>query len=148
MLASRKRPSPLLLAFTLVVLVLIYHSSNADRIYQQWSLSYESRPAKLPANSTLGFGAVVAVSRDDSRRRHSLIQAANVTDFDLSIPHQPDWTEGDIQRFIDGQSDAQRGSILAWLGHHNALKWYPHLTSAAFRLRRLTTPVKVPCFWP
>jgi hypothetical protein len=124
MLASRKRPSPLLFAFTLVVFVLIYHSSNnADRIYQQWSTSYESRPTKLPANSTLGFGAVVAVSREDSERRHSLIQAANVTEFDLTIPQQPDWTEGDLETFIDGQSNAQRGSTLAWLGHRNALQW-------------------------
>lgn len=123
MLASRKRPSPLLLAFTLVVLVLVYHSSNADRIYQQWSFSFESRPAKLPANSTLGFGAVIAVSKEDSRRRHALIQAANVTELDLTIPHQPDWTEGDVESFTNGQSNALRGSILAWLGHHNALRW-------------------------
>tara|TARA_R110002003_G_scaffold235_9_gene17032 strand:+ start:21720 stop:22091 length:372 start_codon:yes stop_codon:yes gene_type:complete len=123
MLASRKRPAPLLLALTLVVIVLFYHSSDADRIYQQWSSSFESRPLKLVANRTLGFGAVVVVSREGSDRRHALVQAANVTDFDLTIPKQPDWTEGDLQRFIDGQENAQRGSILAWLGHHNALRW-------------------------
>jgi hypothetical protein len=122
MLASRKRPTPLLLALTLLLIVLFYHSSNADRIYQQWSSSYEPRPAKLLANSTLGFGAIVVVSRQGSHRRHSLVQAANVTDIDLTIPQQPVWTEGDLQRFIDGQDNAQRGSILAWLGHHNALR--------------------------
>ncbi|KAH7068207.1 hypothetical protein BKA63DRAFT_109415 [Paraphoma chrysanthemicola] len=124
MLASRKRPVPLLVALTLFVIVLFYHSSNADHIYQQWSSSFESRPLKLAANRTLGFGAVVVVSREGSDRRHALVQAANVTDFDLTIPKQPDWTEGDLQRFIDGQENAQRGSILAWLGHHNALRWF------------------------
>jgi hypothetical protein len=122
MLASR-RPTPLLIALTFVLFVLFYHSSNADSIYQRWSSSFEARPDKLPANSTLGFGAVVAVSRQGSHRRHALVQAANVTDFDLTVPKQPEWTEGDLQRFIDGQENAQRGSILAWLGHHNALRW-------------------------
>jgi hypothetical protein len=115
MLASRKRPTPLLLVITLLLLVLFYHSSHADRIYQQWSSSPDSRPLNMVANSTLGFGAVIAVSRQGSKRRHALVQAANVTEID--------WTEGDLQRFIDGQEDAQRGSILAWLGHRNALKW-------------------------
>jgi hypothetical protein len=46
-----------------------------------------------------------------------------VTDVQLTIPAQPQWTEGDVQRFINGQSNVQRGSILAWLGHHNALRW-------------------------
>jgi hypothetical protein len=123
MLASRKRPTPLLYVLTLVLIVLFYHSSNADRIYQNWSSSYETRPQKLPANSTLGFGAVVAISKPGSERRHALVQAANVTDVDLTIPKQPIWTEGDLQRFIDGQENAQRGSILAWLGHRNALQW-------------------------
>lgn len=123
MLASRKRPSPLLLAFTLFLILVWYHSRNSDRTSDQYLSSAELSAAKLPANRTLGFGAVVVVSKDGSDRRHSLIQAANVTDFDLTIPTQPDWTEGDVQRFINGQDDAQRGSLLAWLGHHNALRW-------------------------
>jgi hypothetical protein len=123
MLASRKRPTPLLCTLTLIVIVLFYHSSNADRIYQQWSSPIESHPANLPANSTLGFGAVVVISKEGSDRRHALVQSANVTDVNLTVPKQPVWTEGDLQRFIDGQENAQRGSILAWLGHHNALRW-------------------------
>lgn len=123
MLASRKRPTSLLLALTSFLLVLVYHSSNADRIYQHWSTSFESRPSKLPANRTLGFGAVAVVSREGSKRRHALVQAANVTSIDLTIPKQPQWTEGDLQRFIDGQENAQRGSLLAWLGHRNVLQW-------------------------
>jgi hypothetical protein len=94
MLASRKRPTPLLVTLALVLVVLFYHSSKADRIYQQWSASYEARPVKIA-----------------------------VTNIDITIPKQPSWTEGDLQRFIDGQEDAQRGSILAWLGHRNALQW-------------------------
>lgn len=123
MLATRKRPLPLLAALTLVLVVIFYHRDHADRIYQQWSASIESQPVKLPANSTLGFGAVVVVSKEGSERRHALLQAANVTDIDLTIPEQPQWTEGDVQRFINGQDKVQRGSILAWLGHHNALRW-------------------------
>jgi hypothetical protein len=66
---------------------------------------------------------VVAVSKAGSERRHALVQAANVSDFDITIPAQPEWTEGDIQRFINGQENTHKGSILAWLGHHNALQW-------------------------
>ncbi|KAF1945922.1 hypothetical protein EJ02DRAFT_368248 [Clathrospora elynae] len=124
MLATRKRPTPLFLALTLFLVAIWYHSRDSDRIYEQWMVSVESRPVKLPANRTLGFGAVVVVSKDGSDRRHPLLQAANVTDFDLTIPQQPVWTEGDVQRFINGQENAQRGSILAWLGHHNALRWF------------------------
>jgi hypothetical protein len=123
MLATRKRPLPLLAVLTFVLVLILYHRDHADRIYQQWSTSMESHPMKLPANSTLGFGAVVVVSKDGSERRHALLQAANVTDVQLTIPAQPQWTEGDVQRFINGQSNVQRGSILAWLGHHNALRW-------------------------
>jgi hypothetical protein len=123
MLASRKRPTPLLLLFVLVLIGVWYHSRDSDRVYLKWMSSMESQPAKLPSNRTLGFGAVVVVSKEGSSRRQPLIQAANVTDIDLTIPPQPEWTEGDIQRFINGQEKAQKGSILAWLGHHNALKW-------------------------
>jgi hypothetical protein len=66
--------------------------------------------------------AVIAVSSQDSDRRQALVQAANVTDCDLTIPSQPQWTESEMQRFIDGQKHVQRGSIPAWLGHHNALR--------------------------
>lgn len=123
MLAARKRSLPLLAALTLILVVVFYHRDRADRLYQKWSDSLEAHPSKLPANSTLGFGAVVVVSKEGSHRRHALLQAANVTDVDLTIPPQPQWTEGDIQQFTNGQDDVQKGSILAWLGHHNALRW-------------------------
>ncbi|KAL5119562.1 hypothetical protein ACEQ8H_002408 [Pleosporales sp. CAS-2024a] len=124
MLASRKRPTPLLCTLALILLVLFYQSSHAGRIYHHWSSPALSPPRSLPANSTLGFGAVVVISKPGSERRHALVQSANITDLDLTMPKQPVWTEGDLQRFINGQEDAQRGSILAWLGHHNALRWF------------------------
>ncbi|KAF2865138.1 hypothetical protein BDV95DRAFT_507954 [Massariosphaeria phaeospora] len=123
MLASRKRPVPLLLALTFFLAVL-YYRNNADRI--QWTSPSIEPPAEIiPANRTLGFGAIVAVSKERSDRRHSLLQAANVTDIDLTIPKQPVWTEGDVTNFRNGQVEGvQRGSILAWMGHHNALRWF------------------------
>ncbi|KAH9866195.1 hypothetical protein J1614_008760 [Plenodomus biglobosus] len=124
MLASRKRSAPLLLAFTIFFIAIWYHSRDSERLYNQWRSSLESHPVKLAANRTLGFGAVIAVSKEGSDRRHSLVQAANVTDFDLTIPQQPEWTVADVQRFLNGQEDVQRGSLLAWLGHHNALRWF------------------------
>ena len=124
MLAPRKRPLPLLAALTLVLVVFFYHR-DANHIYLQWSSSVEALPQKLPANKTLGFGAVVVVSKPDSLRRDALLQAANVTDMELTIPQQPEWTEGDVRRFRNGQEKGvQRGSILAWMGHHHALRWY------------------------
>lgn len=127
MLASRKRSTPLLLALALVALILWYHGTDPDRTYAQWRSSFESHSVKLAANRTLGFGAVVAVSKEGSTRRHGLLQAANVTDFDIVIPTQPSWTEGDVEQFFGESAEGEvkhRGSILAWLGHHNALRWY------------------------
>jgi hypothetical protein len=119
MLAFRKRSLPLQLPIILVFIVLFYyHGSNVGRIYQPWASSIESQ-----SNRTLGFGAVIAVSGKGSERWHTLVQAANVTDFDLTIPTQPQWTDSEVEHFIDGQKNVQRGSILAWLGHHNALRW-------------------------
>lgn len=77
-----------------------------------------------PTNATLGFGAVVVVSKADSPRRHALLQAANVTEIELTIPAQPVWTEDDVNNFKNGpESKMGHGSIYAWLGHHNALRW-------------------------
>ncbi|KAF2787540.1 glycosyltransferase family 25 protein [Melanomma pulvis-pyrius CBS 109.77] len=124
MLAPRKRPLPLLAALTFTLVIFFYHH-HVDRIYLQWSSTSELLPHKLPANNTLGFGAVVVVSAPESPRLHSLLQAAAVTDLALTIPSQPEWTEGDVRRFRNGQDkDVQKGSILAWMGHHNALQWF------------------------
>ncbi|KAF2729370.1 hypothetical protein EJ04DRAFT_546334 [Polyplosphaeria fusca] len=121
---SRKRPLPLLL-FVVLIVVFFYYRDDADRIYLQWASAIEALPEKAPANATLGFGAIVVVSKSESDRRHSLLQAANVTNIDLTIPQQPEWTEGDVQKFRNKQeNDVQRGSILAWMGHHHALRWF------------------------
>ena len=120
---SRKRPLPLLAGLVLTLL-FVFYCRDTNRIYFPWTSHIRLQTTQLPANRTLGFGAVVVVSRDGSERRHSLLQAANVTDFDLTIPKQPKWTEGDLEKFRNGQADGiQHGSLLAWMGHHNALRW-------------------------
>jgi hypothetical protein len=120
---SMKRPLPLLVGIALTLL-FCFHYRDTNRIYNPWAASVESQQTKLPANRTLGFGAVVAVSKEGSYRRHALVQQANVTDFDLIIPKQPQWKESDVQGFRNGQEDGvQHGSLLAWMGHLNALRW-------------------------
>jgi hypothetical protein len=125
MLAPRKRPLPLLAALTFILLVLFYHRIDADRFYTQWSSTDASLSHTLAANKTLGFGAVVVVSAPESPRLPPLLQAAAVTDINLTIPQQPIWTEGAVRRFRNSQDDGvTKGSILAWLGHLHALQWY------------------------
>ncbi|KAF2648312.1 glycosyltransferase family 25 protein [Lophiostoma macrostomum CBS 122681] len=130
--ASRPKTLPLLATATVLLIIFFYHK-NTDYIRLQWTAatapsspsSIDAEPQKLAANRTLGFGAVLVVSKDGSERRHSLLQAANVTDIELTIPHQPTWTEGDVEKFVNNEEDhVQKGSILAWLGHHNALRWF------------------------
>jgi hypothetical protein len=65
------------------------------------------------------------VSRDGSHRRDSLLFAANLTGLEIAIPHQPVWTDEDIESIkCKNGSKILRASALAWLGHLNALKWY------------------------
>jgi hypothetical protein len=130
---GRKRPLPLLITLAFILVFYLYRR-DADRIYVEWASSIEALPEKLPANRTLGFGAVVVVSKTGSDRRYSLEQAANVTDIDLTIPKQPRWTEGDLTNFRNGQeNDIQRGSLLAWMGHRHALQWYRDPVTQAHR---------------
>ena len=76
-----------------------------------------------PANSTLGFGAVYAVSGRGSPRRDHLVQSANVTGIDLTIPEQPQWTDQDEANFrAGGDAEMSRGSVFAWLAHDFVLK--------------------------
>lgn len=80
---------------------------------------------ELHANSLPQFGAIVAVSREGSPRRESLIVAANITEIDITIPRQPQWTDADVLGMhADKDSRITRGSALAWLGHLNALRWF------------------------
>lgn len=79
----------------------------------------------LATNTPSQFGAIVAVSHPTSPRRNGLIVAANITELDITIPEQPEWTEKDVENFRDPESSTiTRGSALAWLGHLNALEWF------------------------
>lgn len=78
-----------------------------------------------PANSTLGFGAILAVSHPSSPRRQSLLWAANLTDLDIVIPEQKIWDVGDVKGLTIKQgSRLSTGSAKAWLGHLEVLRWY------------------------
>jgi hypothetical protein len=151
MLAPRQRPLQLLSWVTLFIfLVMVYRSPeyikhpediprpnleqrNHNQPSNQNPLQSHKAPdaaeeaikhIEAPTNSTLGFGALVVVSKPNSPRRHSLIQAANVTEIDLTIPDQPVWTDQDFNNFRNGpDSKMGYGSVMAWLGHYNALKW-------------------------
>ncbi|KAK7186139.1 hypothetical protein DPSP01_000791 [Paraphaeosphaeria sporulosa] len=121
---NRKRLLPLLVGLVLT-LSFCFQYRNTDRIYIQWTPSTETQQTKLPANRTLGFGGAVVVSKEGSNRRHAFVQQANVTEFDVTIPKQPQWTESDVQKFRNSQEDdVQHGSILAWMGHLNVLQWF------------------------
>jgi hypothetical protein len=118
---SRKRPLLLLIVLIATVLLILYHKN--DRVHLYWRFR-ELQNVDIPANRTLGFGAVLVVSRDGSARRHSLLQAANVTDLHLTIPQQPHWTEGDVEKFRGAvETGVHKGSILAWMGHRHVLHW-------------------------
>lgn len=67
-----------------LTLLLFSHFFSSPRPYSD---------AIIPANSTLGFGAIIAVSHSQSPRRASLLWAAYLTNIDIVIPSQPDWTE-------------------------------------------------------
>jgi len=72
----------------------------------------------LRTNSTLGFGDIYVVSKENSPRRHNLLQAANITELDFTIPVQPKWTADDLAV----RPDMGKGSLMAWLGHLHSLR--------------------------
>ncbi|OCK84346.1 glycosyltransferase family 25 protein [Lepidopterella palustris CBS 459.81] len=127
MLAPRKRPLHLLIALSLLAFLLFVYRQSAHDLYAQLPSfpGLKSIADNAPANTTLGFGALVVVSKSGSSRRAGLLKAANVTDIELTIPTQPQWTEDDVNKFRSSEdSKMGRGSIYAWLGHHNALRWF------------------------
>ncbi len=118
-----RQPLLRLLVVLAPILLLVYYFGHSRIPFPTYTL--EKTAALDPANATLGFGAVVAVSHAASPRLPSLIQATNVTGIALTVPEQPAWTDEDVQNFRNGpDSTMGRGSILAWLGHANALRWY------------------------
>ncbi|KAH7413578.1 hypothetical protein DE146DRAFT_761840 [Phaeosphaeria sp. MPI-PUGE-AT-0046c] len=106
------------ISFALLILLLLPH-------FKSRQLPLHQDPSTIiPANSTLGFGAIVAVSHPRSPRRANLLWAANLTDLDIVVPQQPEWTENDVEDFKSNESTTiSRGSALAWMGHLHALKW-------------------------
>jgi hypothetical protein len=85
---------------------------------------YVSRQAHADS-SLVQFGAVIAVSRQQSARREGLLLAANITELDITIPVQPLWTDEDVSQLrAENVSSLTRGSALAWLGHLNALRTF------------------------
>jgi len=84
-----------------------------------------SNEGDFKANSTLGFGQIIAVSTKTSPNRATLELSAELNGLKISIPDQPQWTEDDISRLKSKKnSTLSRGSAMAWLGHLNALKWF------------------------
>jgi len=101
---------------------LFYHHSHSSTFN---TLSHEQISLILPqANSTLGFGAILALSHPNSPRRQSLLWAANLTDIEIVIPEQKEWEVDNVERLKVKESSLSPGSAKAWLGHLEVLKWY------------------------
>jgi hypothetical protein len=126
MIAPRKRPATVVALAVFALFLFFYpREPGAIPIYSKFSSSTPaSTPDNAPANATLGFGAILVVSKEGSSRRPGLLQAANVTDLELTIPKQPTWTDEQVDAFRSGEEKGTRGSIMAWMGHHNALRWF------------------------
>nr|WOD46391.1 hypothetical protein [Trichoderma atroviride] len=113
----RRCTSKAVLLFFLFCSVWIFTSSHL--------LSFSGSYGASSSNSTLGFGRIYVVSQQGSSRRKSIIQAANVTELQLTIPVQPIWTEDDQRNFrLAKDSSIGKGSLLAWLGHLHALQQF------------------------
>lgn len=117
MLAPWKRQ---LLAATTILIYYYWFRESLQNSYRELVLGLDEPGA---ANSTLGFGAVYVVSGPNSPRRPHIIQAANVTGIDLTIPNQPSWTTDDVRTFYEGGDVAStKGSVYAWFAHDRVLQ--------------------------
>lgn len=120
----RPRPSRIALFVLLVCCVWIFTSNQLLSLIPGGGGS-DNGFAASSSNSTLGFGRIYVISKQGSPRRKGIIQAANVTGLQLSIPVQPIWTEDDERNFrLPEDSSIAKGSLLAWLGHIHALQQY------------------------
>lgn len=130
MLAPRRRPVHLLVTVAFFAFLFFFYRKAARGIYRAQfpgSTRSKSLTENDRANATLGFGAVAVVSKDGSSRRPLLLQAANVTNILLTIPSQPQWTDENVKKFNsseESKTGPSIGSIYAWLGHHNVLRWF------------------------
>ncbi|KEQ74728.1 hypothetical protein M436DRAFT_42452 [Aureobasidium namibiae CBS 147.97] len=124
----RRRRFVMIAVVTLVLFILYTWTGHPSSVSSavQAGLDYFMHVPDLPAaNSTLGFGAIVAVSQLTSTRRNSLLLAANITELDVTIPDQPVWTDADVEKFkTKNGSLITRGSAMAWMGHLNVLRWF------------------------
>jgi GR25 family glycosyltransferase involved in LPS biosynthesis len=120
----RARSTHAIIVFFLVlsgVWLYTYRQLISDYMRPEW----HNGPETSSSNSTLGFGRIYVVSQQDSPRRETIIQAANVTELDLSIPDQPVWTQEDEDNFrLPKGSTIGTGSLYAWLGHLHALQQF------------------------
>lgn len=101
---------------TLITLTLLYYRNSLS----------SPRPHRFtPANATLGFGTIQAVSRAHCRRLPRLLWAANLTDLWFETPPQPESTDADVRAFrLDEDSAISEGRARAWLGHLHVLKHF------------------------
>ncbi|KAF2647641.1 glycosyltransferase family 25 protein [Lophiostoma macrostomum CBS 122681] len=122
--SSKKRLAIALGGLTLAVVLLLLYERHTRMTLLPIHHHLSTSPVAA-ANATLGFGAVLAVSRTASPRREGLLYAANLTGIDIVIPQQPIWTDADVENFRDkGKSHITKGSVMAWMGHLNALRWF------------------------
>ncbi|KAK7556835.1 hypothetical protein IWX49DRAFT_13061 [Phyllosticta citricarpa] len=118
-----RRPLRYIVAAAIAAFLFFLWSASSKSFRSSFALSAAARSAIVPVNSTLGFGAIYVVSKENSPRRKGLLQAANVTEIDLTLPVQPQWTLEDEDNFrLPENSTLGRGSLLAWLGHLHSLK--------------------------
>jgi hypothetical protein len=116
-----RRPFRIRFLATLVVGALITYRLLFYTPDQTWlPVGSNSSGALFRTNSTLGFGTIYVVSKENSPRRHNLLQAANITELDFTIPVQPKWTADDL----DGHPNIGKGSLMAWLGHLHSLRLF------------------------
>ncbi|KAF2494053.1 hypothetical protein BU16DRAFT_512313 [Lophium mytilinum] len=121
----RNRRPIILSALAVVIIFLVWsHSYQVVLSFPNFSSAPTTLPS--PANSTLGFGAIIAVSPPNSKRRQGLLQAANVTELDITIPELPIWTEEDVEQFRSQQAPTEMRfpMIAAWMSHLRVLEWF------------------------
>ncbi|OCK76876.1 glycosyltransferase family 25 protein [Lepidopterella palustris CBS 459.81] len=125
-MSARHLKTAFLVCVVFIVSSLGFWSRSSLSASQKLSSQSFNGEKFTPANSTLGFGALLAVSPPSSPRRHALLQQANVTEIDITIPELPVWTEEDEAGFraVSGQSTMTKGMIFAWLSHLRVLEWF------------------------
>jgi hypothetical protein len=98
-----------------------------DSFVSPLSILSPAASLETPANSTLGFGALLAVSPASSPRRHGLLQAANVTEIEIIFPELPIFKDEDAQNFRAASTIEEKGltngMVFAWMSHLHVLKW-------------------------